>query len=186
MLRLSIALLLFISTSLVSFADPIKFVRYPHISNNGQIAFSYHGDIWIANTDGTDARRLTAHVARDTFPRFSPDGQWIAFNSDRMGNTDIWVVPTVGGTPKQLTHHSTTDSIQYWTPDGQGIIATTSRGAAPWGSPLHIVPLDGGLPQPLEMDRGAAGMISQDGKQIAFNRGGFRYWRKHYRGNNNT
>ena len=186
MLRLSIALLLFVSTSLVSFADPIKFVRYPHISNNGQIAFSYHGDIWIANTDGTDARRLTAHVARDTFPRFSPDGQWIAFNSDRMGNTDIWVVPTVGGTPKQLTHHSTTDSIQYWTPDGQGIIATTSRGAAPWGSPLHIVPLDGGLPQPLEMDRGAAGMISQDGKQIAFNRGGFRYWRKHYRGNNNT
>ena len=186
MLRLSIALLLFVSTSLVSFADPIKFVRYPHISNNGQIAFSYHGDIWIANTDGTDARRLTAHVARDTFPRFSPDGQSIAFNSDRMGNTDIWVVPTVGGTPKQLTHHSTTDSIQYWTPDGQGIIATTSRGAAPWGSPLHIVPLDGGLPQALEMDRGAAGMISQDGKQIAFNRGGFRYWRKHYRGNNNT
>ena len=32
----------------------------------------------------------------------------------------------------------------------------------------------------------AAGMISQDGKTVAFNRGGFRYWRKRYRGNNNT
>jgi tricorn protease len=36
------------------------------------------------------------------------------------------------------------------------------------------------------MDRAAAGMIRQDGKLVAFNRTGFRYWRKHYRGNNNT
>lgn len=186
MLRISICVLLFVFATATAMADPIKFVRYPHISNDGQIAFSYHGDIWVADSDGTNARRLTAHVARDTFPRFSPDGKWIAFNSDRMGNTDIWLVPVSGGAPRQLTHHSTGDSIQYWTPDGKGIIASTSRGSAPWGSPLYIVPIDGGLPQPMDMDRGAAGMISQDGKHIAFNRGGFRYWRKHYRGNSNT
>ena len=186
MLRVSICVLLLFFSAVTSLADPIKFVRYPHISNSGQIAFSYHGDIWVADSDGSNARRLTAHIARDTFPRFSPDGKWIAFNSDRMGNTDIWMIPVSGGAPKQLTHHSTGDSVQYWTPDGKGIVAATSRGSAPWGSPLHIVPIDGGLPQPLDMDRGAAGMISQDGKHIAFNRGGFRYWRKHYRGNNNT
>ncbi|HBE71652.1 MAG TPA: hypothetical protein DDW52_26210 [Planctomycetaceae bacterium] len=167
-------------------AEPTKFVRYPHISNSGQLAFSYHGDIWVADSDGSGARRLTAHIARDTFPRFSPDGKWIAFNSDRMGNSDIWMVPTTGGVPRQLTHHSTDDSIQYWTPDGKSIIVTTSRGAGPWGSPLYVVPTDGGLPEPLDMDRAAAGMMSQDGKHIAFNRSGFRYWRKHYRGNNNT
>lgn len=186
MLRVSICFLFVVLSTITLQADPIKFVRYPHISNDGKIAFSYHGDIWVAESDGSNARRLTAHVARDTFPRFSPDGKWIAFNSDRMGNTDIWMVPVSGGNPRQLTHHSTSDSIQYWTPDGKGIIASTNRGAAPWGSPLHVVPIDGGLPRPLEMDRGAAGMISQDGKHIAFNRGGFRYWRKHYRGNNNT
>lgn len=186
MLRFSICVLLFFISTAAAKADPIKFVRYPHISNGGQIAFSYHGDIWVADSDGTNARRLTAHIARDTFPRFSPDGKWIAFNSDRMGNTDIWVVPVSGGAPRQLTHHSTSDSIQYWTPDGKGIIAATSRGSAPWGSPLHVIPIDGGMPQPLNMDRGAAGMISQNGKLIAFNRNGFRYWRKHYRGNNNT
>ena len=167
-------------------AEPVKFVRYPHMSNDGRIAFSYHGDIWIADQDGQNPRRLTAHIARDTFPRFSPDGKWIAFNSDRLGNGDVWVVSSTGGTPRQLTFHSTGDSVQYWTPDGQGIIVATSRGAHPWGSPLYVVPVDGGVPQPLAMDRGAAGMISQDGKTIAFNRGGFRYWRKHYRGNNNT
>lgn len=186
MLRVSVCVLLFLFSAATVMADPIKFVRYPHVSNDGTIAFSYHGDIWVADGNGDNARRLTAHVARDTFPRFSPDGKWIAFNSDRMGNDDIWVVPVAGGAPRQLTYHSTNDSIQYWTPDGKSIVVATSRGAAPWGSPLHIVPIDGGLPQPLDMDRGAAGMISQDGKHIAFNRGGFRYWRKHYRGNNNT
>ena len=46
-------------------ADPIKFARYPHVSH-GKIAFSYHGDIWIANLDGSSPARLTAHVGRDT------------------------------------------------------------------------------------------------------------------------
>ncbi len=169
-----------------AWAEPVKFVRYPHVSNDGKIAFSYHGDIWIANSDGSHPRRLTAHIARDTFPRFSPDGKWIAFNSDRMGNSDVWLVSVDGGKPKQLTHHSTGDSVQYWTPDGKGVIVATSRGAAPWGSPLYMAPIDGSLPKPYDMDRGAAGMLRQDGKVIAFNRGGFRYWRKHYRGNNNT
>ncbi len=167
-------------------ADNVKFVRYPHASNDGKMAFSYHGDIWVVQADGSHPRRLTAHIGRDTFPRFSPDGKWIAFNSDRMGNNDVWLVSVDGGQPRQLTHHSTGDSVQYWTPDGKGIVIASTRGAGAWGSPLHIVPIDGGLPQAMDMDRGAAGMISQDGKTIAFNRGGFRYWRKHYRGNNNT
>lgn len=188
-MRFSLALCLFLLGAVfvgTSTADQIKFVRYPHISSDERIAFSYHGDIWVADKDGQNPRRLTAHVARDTFPRFSPDGKWIAFNSDRMGNSDVWMVSSEGGAPKQLTFHSTGDSIQYWTPDGTGIVVSSSRSAHTWGSPLYIVPIDGSLPKPMSMDRGAAGMISQDGKTVAFNRGGFRYWRKHYRGNNNT
>jgi hypothetical protein len=48
-------------------AEPVKFVRHPHASN-GKLVFSYHGDIWIANENGSNPMRLTAHVARDTFP----------------------------------------------------------------------------------------------------------------------
>lgn len=177
-----------VSVSLASGADaePVKFARYPHISNYGQIAFSYHGDIWVADSNGDNPRRLTAHIARDIFPRFSPDGRSIAFTSNRMGNDDVWVVSTEGGEPRQLTHHSTGDTVLNWTPCGEGVLISTSRGASPWGSPLYIVPLDGSRPEPLPMDRGAAGMISQDGMKVAFNRSGFRYWRKHYRGNANT
>lgn len=167
-------------------AESSRFLRYPASSNDGKLAFSYHGDIWVADANGSNPKRLTAHVARDTFPRFSPDGSQIAFVSDRMGNDDIWVVSADGGTPRQVTHRTSGDTLHYWTPDGAAVIISSSRSENPWGSPLYRAPIDGSLPTPYGMDRGAAGMVSQDGKTIAFNRGGFRYWRKHYRGNNNT
>jgi len=166
-------------------AEPIKFARYPHICG-GKIAFSYHGDIWIAKENGSNPQRLTAHVARDIYPRFSPDGKWIAFSSDRMGNNDVFVIPVEGGEPRQLTFATTNDDVLYWTPDGKGIIVATSRGMRAWGSPLYIVSVGGGLPMPMDMDFGSAGMIKQDGSMVAFNRFGFRYWRKGYKGNANT
>ena len=185
-MRSRLATLLLFAAVAPAHAEPIKFARYPHLSDQGQLAFSYHGDLWIANADGSDARRLTAHLARDVHPRFSPDGASIAFHNDRMGNDDIYVMSTTGGEPRALTFHTTSDRIQYWTPDGKGVLFTSSRGPDAWGSPLYVVDLEGSLPRPLGMDRGAAGMISQDGATVAFNRGSFRYWRKSYRGNNST
>ncbi|MGH7711727.1 MAG: hypothetical protein ACREOG_10615 [Gemmatimonadaceae bacterium] len=41
-------------------AEPIKFARFPHIANDGTIAFAYQDDIWIANANGANVRRLTA------------------------------------------------------------------------------------------------------------------------------
>jgi len=165
-------------------AGQIKFARYPHICN-GKIAFSYHGDIWVANEDGSHPYRLTDHVAMDIGPRFSPDGKWIAFSSDRMGNYDLWLIPVLGGAAKQLTFHTTNDQLVNWAPDGLKLIFKTGRKGT-FNSPLYTVDLKGGLPVPMDMDMGSAGMISQDGTKLAFNRLGFRYWRKHYRGNNNT
>ena len=167
-------------------AAEVKFLRNPHVSNEGQIAFAYHGDIWVVNRDGSDPRRLTDHVANDSRPRFSPNGQWIAFNSNRMGNGDVWIIPTPGGTARQLTFHSTNDRVHYWTPDGKGVIISTSRGTGVWGSPLHVVPIDGSIPVPMAMDSASTGMIKQDGSMVAFNRNGYRGRRKHYKGNKST
>ena len=51
----------------------------PAVSGS-QIAFAYAGDLWTAALDGTGARRLTSHIGVEFNPRFSPDGQWIAFH----------------------------------------------------------------------------------------------------------
>jgi len=162
--------------------EPIKFARHPHVAH-GKLAFAYHGDIWIANADGSNPSRLTAHVARDTFPRFSPDGKWVAFTSNRFGNDDVFVVAASGGEPKQLTFATTGDTVHYWTPDGKSIVFSTSRGTSPWRSPLYTVPMTGGLPSPLPMDGAVNGMVKQDGSMVAYNRMGGAYWRKGNKGN---
>lgn len=183
MFRISLSLLAGLAAAAApAAADPIKFARYPHVAH-GRLVFTYHGDIWIAGQDGSNPSRLTAHVARDTFPRFSPDGKLVAFTSDRMGNNDVFVVPAAGGEPRQLTFNTTADTVLYWTPDGRRIVFASSRGTSPWRSPLYTVGADGGLPTAMDMDNGQTGMIRQDGSMVAFTRMGGAYWRKGARGN---
>ena len=180
--RLVFALVIFAVGAGLADARPILFGRFPHVSQ-GKLAFAYHGDIWIAAADGANPVRLTANAARNTYPRLSPDGTWLAFSSNRMGNDDVWVMPATGGEPRQLTFFSGNDTVLGWTPDGQRVVFSTARGPGAWGSPLYTVSREGGLPEALPMDRAGDGMIKQDGSAVAFNRGGFRFTRKGYRGN---
>ena len=84
---------------------PIRLARHPDF-HSGKIAFSYLGDIWTASENGSGVQRITDHSARDVFPRFSPDGKWIAFSSNRYGGSDVFVASATGGAPKRLTFHS--------------------------------------------------------------------------------
>jgi tricorn protease len=163
-------------------AKPIQIPRQPDY-HNGKIAFSYLSDIWVANEDGSNARRLTVHTARDVYPRFSPDGKWIAFSSARYGNMDVFVIPAEGGEAKQLTYNSSGDTVVGWSRDSKRVIFSSARGLLYPGSPnLYEVPVDGGLEQPLPTDWGYWGSYSPDGKKFAFNRHPMVWWRKHYRG----
>jgi tricorn protease len=168
-----------------SSAEPIKFAHVPHIANDGRIAFSYHEDIWLADPDGSNARRLTANMANDVGPRFSPDGKWIAFTSNRSGNNDVFVIPSAGGEARQLTYFSGDDQALYWMPDGKSILVSSSRGPGAFGSPLHVLPLDGSPEEPVRMSNARLGMVKQDGTLIAYNRAlpSTGVWRKAFRGN---
>ena len=52
---------------------------------------------------GGVARRITLSPGRELFPKFSPDGKWIAFTGQYDGNFNVYVMPAEGGQPKQLT-----------------------------------------------------------------------------------
>ena len=131
-------------------AAEARLVRYPSYSA-GRIAFTYLGDIWTADEGGQDIRRLSVHRARDVYPRFSPDGKWIAFSSDRNGNLDVFVVPVAGGVPKQLTFHSSDDTVLAWTPDSKAVLFASNR-AEDFAGKLYTVGLEGGMPKDAGVD----------------------------------
>ncbi|MCZ6745845.1 MAG: acetyl-CoA synthetase, partial [Acidobacteria bacterium] len=86
-------------------ADETLLLRFPDVHGE-QIAFVYAGDIWIVSSTGGTARRLTSHHGLEVFPKFSPDGQWIAFSSEYSGSRQVFVISVNGGTPRQLTFYN--------------------------------------------------------------------------------
>ncbi|GAL72054.1 PD40 domain-containing protein [Jejuia pallidilutea] len=93
-------------------------INFPAISpDDTTIAFNYQGDIWTANINGENPKRLTVHEAYDTKPVWSADGTSIAFISERFGNNDVYVMPATGGAPKRITYHSTSDIVTDYTPE---------------------------------------------------------------------
>ena len=102
--------------------------RHPAPSPDGsRIAFCYQGDLWVVPAEGGEARRLTAHPAIESYPLWSPDGNWIAFTSDRNGNDDVFALPLNGGALRQLTFDSDSEYVSDWAEDGSAVIVHSRR-----------------------------------------------------------
>jgi tricorn protease len=176
----AIALLFTCFLSFVALGRDVKLVRYPHY-HQGRIVFTYLGDIWTADENGQNLKRVTVHKGRDVYPRFSPDGKWIAFSSERNGNLDVFLIAAEGGAAKQLTFHSADDIVQGWAPDGRCVLFSSQRGED-FMSKLYTVNIDDLKERSAGSDMGVWATYSPDGKKLAINRKGQVYWRKYYRG----
>jgi imidazolonepropionase-like amidohydrolase/Tol biopolymer transport system component len=89
-----------------------------------EIVFDLLGDIYVMPVTGGEAKALTSGIAWDMQPRFSPDGRWIAFTSDRSGGDNIWIMKRDGSDPAQVTKESfRLLNSPAWTPDSQYIVA---------------------------------------------------------------
>ncbi len=83
-----------------------------------------------APTDGSrfDIVAQFAPTTYYLYPRWSPDGKWIAFQRGDNIRFDIFVAPATGGAPHQLTHDNNMMSGFAWLPDSAGIVYSSSRG----------------------------------------------------------
>ncbi len=115
--------------------------------HDGVVVFDVLGDLWSVPLAGGDAKRLTQGAAWDGQPRFSPDGERLAYVSDGGGNEQIWVMNADGSDAKQVTHEDVarlTDPT--WGPVGDWLVVrrrtvdTRSIGV----TELWQVHLDGG------------------------------------------
>src|SRR5262249_2774771 len=145
-----------------------RLLTMPPISG-ARIAFVYADDLWVADRDGKNARRITSDIGLESNPVFSPDGQTIAFSAQYDGNVDVYTIPAQGGTPTRLTWHPGADVVRCFTPDGKSVLFSSARSVANnRHTQLYTVPLTGGMPTQLPIPYGFEACYSPDGKYIAY------------------
>jgi len=172
-------------------AAETRLLRFPDLHGD-KVVFTYAGDLWLANTDGTNVRRLTSHPGQELFARFSPDGRHIAFTGQYDGGEQVYVVPVTGGEPTRLTWYPSEGplparwgydhQVYGWTPDGKAVLFRSVRdGFGLTDSRLYTVRMSGGLPEALPMVISGAGALSPDGDRVLFSPlfRDFRTWKRY-------
>ncbi len=168
-----------------------KLLRFPDIAGN-QLVFCYGGDLWTAPAGGGSAVRLTAHPGLELFPRFSPDGKWIAFTGQYDGDEQVYVIPAGGGVPRQLTfypargplapRHGYDNQVYGWTPDGASVLFRSMRDAGGGSrTRLYTVAVAGGPERALPMPTAGAGDFSPDAQRMVYSPlfRDFRHWKRY-------
>jgi tricorn protease len=144
------SLLVAICFSIISFgaaSQQAYFISDPTVSPDGStIVFVYENDLWQVPVIGGTAYRLTALEGQVSVPRFSPDGQWIAFTSSRDRNANVYVMPVGGGEIRQLTWHQAGDFVDSWSWNSEYIYFHSERENM---SSVYKLSVNGGTPQAL-------------------------------------
>ncbi len=166
LLLLPIAVFFFLST--IEAQINAKLIRYMDVSED-QITFVYGGDIWLMPKEGGMATQITHSPGEESWPRFSPDGQSIAYTASYNGNLDVYVLPITGGVPTRVTYASHPDRTVDWHPNGQHILFASRREIGQRSSrQFFLVSKEGGMPKKLPVPYGELASYSPDGNKLAY------------------
>ena len=142
--------------------------RYPAVSAS-HIVFSYANDLWVVAKEGGKAQHLSSPSGVESWPKFSPDGNTIAYSADYDGSLSIYSVPTEGGIPSRLTWQGSPERVVDWYPDGSRILFASGRHSGRERfNQFWAIPAAGGAPTLLPLPYAEYGTLSPDGKSLAF------------------
>ncbi len=136
-------------------------------------------DIYTIPVEGGDERRLTTADGLDDGPDYTPDGQWIYFNSERTGLMQIWRMHGDGSQQEQVSRGTPmADWFAHPSPDGQWISCVSFDKSVKGHPPnkdvaIRLMPMAGAEPKALVTLFGGQGTMnvpswSPDSKHFAF------------------
>ncbi len=120
------------------------YLRYPHVRGD-LLTFVAENDVWLADTAGGRAYRLSSDHSPALTPRISPDGSLIAWVARRDGANEVYVAPTDGGVSRRLTHWGQLGTrVTGWVSDTEVMVLSSTGEGHPVRMFAHAVPVDGG------------------------------------------
>jgi dipeptidyl aminopeptidase/acylaminoacyl peptidase len=129
-------------------------------------------DIFVLNLATGEHLNLTPNTPDAIMPAYawSPDGEWLAFCSDRSVHFDTYLMPSAGGQARKVLDQPHPDYEVYWSPDGSMLaVVVEGQGQDYW---IYLVPLEGGEPYPIAIDGqpicAKDACWAPDGKSLAF------------------
>ncbi|MDH3441591.1 MAG: amidohydrolase, partial [Gammaproteobacteria bacterium] len=142
------------------------------VTADGQsIIFDMLGDLYTMPVTGGEATRITSGLGYDSQPVISPDGEMIAFVSDRNGSINLWVANIDGSEPRKISDEKQWGIISpAWTADGNYIVVTKTAEQ----TQLTMYHVDGGSGVTLagtgdnEKFWGVGAALSPDGEYLYF------------------
>jgi tricorn protease len=177
--------LMFLSPASAAGKTEVNAMAWPALSPDGtMLAFEWLNDIWLAPSDGGEAVRITTDPARDSYPRFTPDGKRVVFTSERSGSPQIHSVKADGSDPRQHSANTEGNMLNDISPDGSFAIARGVRESSGY-KPFRLLKVDlrGDSRELMLFDAtGHSSSISPDGSRHLFCRGGEQPFRYGYKG----
>jgi Tol biopolymer transport system component/predicted Ser/Thr protein kinase len=146
---------------------------HPAVSSDGR-KIAYHvlrvgskPDIWMMDADGKNQRQLTTDLEEDFRPSWFPDGEQVAFVSNRQGKDQIWAINIKTGRERLLFNPDQDITFPRISPDGKQIVFNSKKGGT---TNLWLAQIDSGEVKQLTFDKEAIGFPcwSPDGKFLAF------------------
>jgi tricorn protease len=161
--------------------DRIYLGSRPSVSGDGKtFVFEWCDTIWMASTDGGEARQLQTDGTPNTWPTLSDDGREVAFNSERDGGLKVFVLDIATGKVRQVTFDSEGARSFAWVGKTNLLVLSfmTTSPKSP-NARAALVPTEGRGAMKVFFDEGCdMPSLSPDGTKLLFNRKGDDIYRK--------
>lgn len=181
---LALALMLPSSASAAGRTE-VNAMAWPALSPDGaMLVFEWLDDIWLASSAGGEAIRITTDPARDSYPKFTPDGKRVVFSSERSGSLQIHSVKIDGSDSRQHSANTGGNMLNDISPDGSFALTRGERESSGY-KPSRLLKLDlrRDAREIMLFDATAhSASVSPDGSRYLFCRGGEQPFRYGYHG----